>query len=665
MYKSTVALAILLSLLVASICSAQIAPDQQIIDGVAAGTIQEAKASAWGFDPEDSTAQLQAAIDSGVPKLIVDKMAGPWIVTPLTLVSDQDILFEEGVELLAKRGEYLSKNATLVTASNKENVTLTGYGATFRMWQEDYDDPAKYDRAEWRHCLSIRSSSNIEVYGLTLTESGGDGIYLGTATAGVTNKDIIIKDVVCDKNYRQGISVITAENLLIESCTLTNTGGTAPMAGIDFEPNKPGERVVNCVMRDCIIGGNSGNGIVMYLRPLDATSVDISLRFENCVCTGDRGAARVTLNEGAAGAPDGLVEFVDCVFQDAYGSGIQVSKPADRSRVRFVNCSVINPAAEAVAIAPIMLLSRQGAVSPVGGVEFVDCVVSDTLDRNPIKYVNAGDVGIEDVTGTLIIEKDGQRETVALTEEVLAEWMPVMEWKDIPHLDLEGVALQALNADVPADACNFGQARVRRTGAFLLSATEGDQVSFTVHYFQVGKYGGKPVPVVLTTPSGAELRPGEAVFLENTEISFTAPETGVYDLVADPGANRLRITQSTNPINLDGRGGTVGLIGSAGDYYFWVPAGTREFGARVCGEGAGESVAAKLINPAGEIVEEVDNCFETYQFEVELPEGTEGQVWLLKIQKPSAMPWEDHYMDLRGVPPILSPTPEALIIPAQ
>jgi len=31
---------------------------------------------------------------------------------------------------------------------------------------------------------------------------------------------MVIRDVVCDRNYRQGISVISAENLLIERCVL-------------------------------------------------------------------------------------------------------------------------------------------------------------------------------------------------------------------------------------------------------------------------------------------------------------------------------------------------------------------------------------------------------------------------------------------------------------
>ena len=120
--------------------------------------------------------------------------------------------------------------------------------------------------------LDLQSCTNVRIYGLTLAESGGDGIYLGTATGSVPSKDIVIKDVVCDKNYRQGISVINAENLLIEDCVLSNTAGTAPAAGIDFEPNAPGERLVNCTLRRVVSQNNAGGGFLLAIPSLTTAS---------------------------------------------------------------------------------------------------------------------------------------------------------------------------------------------------------------------------------------------------------------------------------------------------------------------------------------------------------------------------------------------------------
>jgi len=666
MFRYTVAiitLVILLALPARLSAADSLLPDAKKIAAVADGTITEAKASWWGFNPEDSTASLQAAINSGVPRLIVDKRSGPWIVTPMTLVSNQEIVFEEGVEVLAKRGEFKGANDSLFRATNLKNITLSGYGATWRMWRDDYDNPELYKKAEWRMCLAIGGCTNMKVLGLTLTESGGDGIYLGAGK--VTNKDIFIKDVTCDRNYRQGISVITAENLLIEGCTLNNTDGTNPRAGIDFEPNHPEQRLVNCIMRNCVMKNNAGNGIALYLNPLDATSKDISLRFENCRCIGNRESVRYSVKGTVDGAPNGSVEFVDCLFESPAQTGIAISKPASRGRVRFVRCSIINPAAKQPGIAPINIISHRAAGIPAGGVEFVKCVIQDRIKRNPMNFVDGGGVGMKNVTGSLIIESGGKRNTVTLTDKVLAKWMPLLTWKVVPRTTLKGLNLKPLVGQVQPRKYNFDFANVRSFGNFLLWAEKGDQISFTVDYFQVGHITGGPIDVVMTAPSGKETHRAKVAFREKTKISFTAPERGSYRLLANPASNGLRITQTTHRINLNGEGGSVHLIYGGGDYHFWVPAGTTEFAVRVYGEGTGEGIAAKLINPAGKVVEEVDNTAALYQFQVEQTADSPGQVWIVRMSKPSAMAWEDHAVDLRGVPPILAPSREALLIPVE
>ncbi|HAK94811.1 MAG TPA: hypothetical protein DCM87_07335, partial [Planctomycetes bacterium] len=160
------------------------------------------------------------------------------------------------------------------------------------MRRQDYTQPP-YDKAEWRHALSILSCADVRVTGLTLADSGGDGIYLGVAAKGVTNSNVRIEDVVCERNHRQGISVISAENLLIERCILRETAGTAPMAGIDFEPNHPTEKLAACVMRDCTVERNRGVGFDFYLNNLGAASFPVSIRLERCRSLGNREGVRI------------------------------------------------------------------------------------------------------------------------------------------------------------------------------------------------------------------------------------------------------------------------------------------------------------------------------------------------------------------------------------
>lgn len=53
--------------------------------------------------------------------------------------------------------------------------------------------------------------------------STADGIYI------LGDSDIHISDCVLDSNFRQGMSVINASNLLVERTTFSNTDGTPPM----------------------------------------------------------------------------------------------------------------------------------------------------------------------------------------------------------------------------------------------------------------------------------------------------------------------------------------------------------------------------------------------------------------------------------------------------
>ena len=240
-----------------------------------------------GYDAKDSTAILQAC--TAGPRLIIDKMAaGPWITRPLTLVSNQEIIFEEGVEVQALRGAYKGRNDSMLNLVYIENVTLLGQGtgATLRMFKADYHTDA-YEKAEWRHGITLRGTRNVRIENLSIIDSGGDGIYVG-AGAGRYCTDTVIRKVICDGNNRQGISVIAAINLLIEDTIMRNTWGTAPQAGIDFEPNHAHEPLINCVMRNCITENNAGDGYNSSAQHGHQKYGAITITLENCVSRGDK-----------------------------------------------------------------------------------------------------------------------------------------------------------------------------------------------------------------------------------------------------------------------------------------------------------------------------------------------------------------------------------------
>jgi hypothetical protein len=624
------------------------------------------KASWWGFDEKDSTRILQAAINSGAAKVIVENTGKPWIVDRIRLASNQEVFFEKGCVVLAKRGAFKGRNDSLFAADLKQNISLVGYGATLRMWKADYHTD-EYARAEWRHCLSIRSCTNVKIHGLTLAESGGDGIYLGVARRGVTNTDVHIKDVVCDGNNRQGISVISAQNLLIEDTTFKHTSGTAPQAGIDFEPNHASEKIVNCVMRNCVSENNGGSAYALYLPNLDGSSSPISLRIENCVSRGTNSisVALTTSNGGPNGPGQGLVEFVNCRFEDAGTAGISMRDvPATACRVRFENCTVADASREPKRSTPILFGARAGSTQDVGGVEFANCTLVEPTTR-PLMMFNdlTDELKVLDVTGTLKVIRDGKEREVVLTGQLLDKLFPARTIKRIPRYDLAGRRFVPVFPAAGLPAKRTRLVRQRNYGEYLLYANEGDEVSLPVRYLPVGRYGGSEIKIPVLSESGKRVATLAAPFKQETQCGFIAPETGAYRLICDAQRNSVHVDSPTHRLCIVGRGRAIALIRTRGDFYFRVPGEVPEFGVKIFGAG-GERVNATVFDPAGKQVWSRESIGDAQLFAGKPRTVGMNEIWRLRINEPTEGAFEDYHIDLRGIPPVLATEPGALLRPA-
>ncbi|HVV71969.1 MAG TPA: right-handed parallel beta-helix repeat-containing protein, partial [Verrucomicrobiae bacterium] len=234
------------------------------VQEVLAGARPAANAAWWGFDPTDTTVSLQAALDSGAHVLTIPYMGAPWIVRPLQLRSGQEILIEPGVVILAKRGEFRGTGDSLFTATGQSNIVIRGYGACLRMHKRDYQKPP-YQRAEWRMGIALHGCRHVLIEGLRVESTGGDGFYIDGGGDQEWSEDITLRDCVAYDNHRQGVSVISAVDLLIENCLFSTTWGTAPEAGIDLEPDTEKQRLVNCVIRNSVFENNNGHQILIYL----------------------------------------------------------------------------------------------------------------------------------------------------------------------------------------------------------------------------------------------------------------------------------------------------------------------------------------------------------------------------------------------------------------
>jgi hypothetical protein len=214
-----------------------------------------------GWNATDATACLQDAINSG-QNVYVPDMGSPWNVTPITLThSNQEIQFQSGAVVAAKKGAFHGTNDCLFTATNQTGIQLIGYGATLEMNKSDYEGSG-YTPSQDRMGIKLYSDSNFKIMGLTIENTGGDGIYVGAAATGNQYcSNGLIESVKLDNNYRNGISVISAKGLTISNDVILDTSGTAPQEGIDFEPNTSAEYLTNIKVLHTIVDSNGSHGI--------------------------------------------------------------------------------------------------------------------------------------------------------------------------------------------------------------------------------------------------------------------------------------------------------------------------------------------------------------------------------------------------------------------
>lgn len=288
-----------------------------------------------------------------------------------------------------------------------------------------------------RHGLNLVECEGVRVLGLRIARTGGDGLYLYRAT------NVEVRDVVTDSAYRNGLSVISASDVVVAGCRFLYTSGTAPEAGIDIEPNTPTATqpmyvLSNITFIDIESRYNVGSGITFALGklgPTAAPSISVTnMVIIGCAGAGDfcsstlsavtaTGAAAATSVGGAASAVRGTHGSGGDVMD--YNVGVMVVGRSVLARSRtgwqagFItmdNITVTNtvqPGLEVETKLPgdmqitlrrctfenvgraalvrwggqnvPLLLHESSAHTTIGGVAFEDCVVNDTQPRPFLK----------------------------------------------------------------------------------------------------------------------------------------------------------------------------------------------------------------------------------------------------------------------------------------
>ncbi len=142
----------------------------------------------------------------------------------------------------------------IVRVHGCNNVTIIR--GTIKGERDSHLGPTNWKVGGWGHGISIREGSrNIKVLGTNVSACFADGLYIEDAFG------VEISKVVSDRNRRQGLSVIQADGVVIDSCQFSNNGGTPPGCGIDLECDTDKQSIRNVQITRCVFFKNEGSCI--------------------------------------------------------------------------------------------------------------------------------------------------------------------------------------------------------------------------------------------------------------------------------------------------------------------------------------------------------------------------------------------------------------------
>jgi hypothetical protein len=353
-----------------------------------------------GFGGDD-TSVFQTALNSTASHTqILEIPAGSYNISPINFPSNSNMKVDADVTVSANSG-FGSSDRMLNVNSN--NVTISGAGGSTSVFQMPKARTASQgDGSQYRHCLGIQNASNVTVTGIACNQSGGDGIYVSAAT------NVTITKCVFDKNYRDAGSIIGRLNHInITNNVFSNTNGTAPQAGVDLEPNNPGDFVVDVNFTDNTMVNNSGDGLAISLWTLDSTSQPVSITVTRNR-SDNNGRYGYFANNNDPSNAAGTITLNDCTTDQSGSDGANARfYSANGASLTFNNLTVTNPHRNGPDpsygdSAAVAIIRGGGASVPEGNVHYRNVNVNVTNGKVTyyFDFHDGSNIGVSNVTFT-------------------------------------------------------------------------------------------------------------------------------------------------------------------------------------------------------------------------------------------------------------------------
>jgi hypothetical protein len=303
-----------------SITKGSVTSSQNVIAAVPARTVNVTTYGATGNGVTDDTASIQSAIN------YINSLGGGNVYIPDgTYMIDAAGTAENG-------GVKVKSNVNLLLATNASLKAITNSNNAYQIvWFNSVSNASLTggkvigDRhthtgttGETGYGVRIQSSANISVSNVNISDCWGDGVIVGGFTTPYYSQNITLTNITSDGNRRQGVSVISVKGLTISGGTYTNTSGTAPQAGIDFEPNEPRNVIQDVLVENVSFINNTGWGIDWWFYHLvGGTGENVTIDIKNCTVTGN-GTGQIRYSGGFTSA-NSYYDYLDITV-----NGVQI-----------------------------------------------------------------------------------------------------------------------------------------------------------------------------------------------------------------------------------------------------------------------------------------------------------------------------------------------------
>ncbi len=174
--------------------------------------------------------------------------------------------------------------------------------------------------------IAILGANNVTVTGTVSNNMWGDGFYIGNgptfgSSLRIRSTNIKLVDVSADNNRRQGISLISGQNIMILRPKLTNTNGKSPSAGLDVEPISKSDILQNISIVDAYTANNETAGINLSLGALEGTSTPVGITVTNHT---DNGSKQGMVISGGTGIVPGVVVVNNPIWTNSRTNALAV-----------------------------------------------------------------------------------------------------------------------------------------------------------------------------------------------------------------------------------------------------------------------------------------------------------------------------------------------------